>query len=137
MLHCRRSGPPGTPIAFETCFGWVLASNTDSHLPIPQLATCHVSCATGGELLRRFCEVEDSPLSELTLSPEERSAVQHLEAMQSRTRVGFVIPLPKQTDIKALGESRSQAVQHFLSRKKNLHSRNQFHEFCKIMREYF
>ena len=103
----------------------MLAGNTDSHLPIPQLATCHVSCATGDELLRRFWEVDDSPLSESALSPEERSAIQHFKAMQSHTKVGrFVIPLPKWTDVKALGESRLQAVQRFRSLERNLHSRN-------------
>ena len=29
MLLGWRSGPPGYPIAFETCFGWVLAGTVD------------------------------------------------------------------------------------------------------------
>ena len=68
VLHGRRSGPPGTPIAFETRFGWVLAGPTESSSPVPQVATHHVSCTTGDEVLRRFWEVEDGPLSETTLS---------------------------------------------------------------------
>ena len=138
ILHGRRSGPPGMPIAFETCFGWVLAGNTDSQLPIPRIATCHVSCNTGNKLLRNFWVIEDSPLSEPAMSPEERCAVQHFKTMQSRTIDGrFVVPLPKRTDVKGLGESRSHAVQRFLSLERNLRSKNQFNEFRNVMREYF
>ena len=126
------------PIAFETCFGWVLAGSTDSQLPIPRIATCHVSCNTGDELLRKFWEIEDSPLSEPAMSPEERCAVQHFKTTQSRTIDGrFVVPLPKRTDVKGLGESRSHAVQRFLSLERNLRSKNQFNEFRNVMREYF
>ena len=76
MLHGRWSGPPGTPIAFETCFGWVLAGCTESCSLLPQVTTCHVSFTTGDEVLRKFWEMEEGPLSETTLSPEERSAIQ-------------------------------------------------------------
>ena len=116
VLHGQRSGPPGTPIAFETRFGWVLAGPTESSSPVPQVATHHVSCTTGDEVLRRFWEVEDGPLSETTLSPEERSAVQHFKMNHTRTKEGrFMVPLPKQENAKPLGESRSQAVHRFLS----------------------
>ena len=138
ILHGRRSGPPGTPLAFGTCFGWVLAGSTESSSPVPQVATYHASCATGDEILRRFWEVEDSPLSETTLSPEERSAVQHFKVNHTRTKEGrFVVPVPKRENVKHLGESRSQAVRRFLSLERNLYSKNQFHEFAAVMNEYF
>ena len=54
ILHGRRGGPTGTPMAFETHFGWVLAGSTDSCSPSPEVATCHVSCATGDDLLQKF-----------------------------------------------------------------------------------
>ena len=135
ILHGRRSGPPGTPIAFETCFGWVLAGSTESCSPVPQIATYHVSCVTGDEIL---WEVEDGPLSETTLTPEERSAVHHFKVNQTRTKDGrFVVPLPKRENVKPLGESRSRAVQRFLSLERNLQSKNQFQEFGAVMEEYF
>ena len=116
ILHGRRSGLPGTPIAFETCFRWVLAGSTECCSLAPQVATYHVLCATGDDVLRKFWEVEDGPLSETTLSPEERSAVHHFKVNQTRTKDGrFMVPLPKRENAKLLGESRSQAVQRFLS----------------------
>ena len=54
MLHGRWRGPPGTPVAFETLFGWVLAGSTQSFSPDVNVTTCHVSCATGNEILRKF-----------------------------------------------------------------------------------
>lgn len=138
ILHGRRSGPPGTPTAFETRLGWVLAGSTESCSIVPQVATYHVSCATGDEILRKFWEVEDSPLSEATLSPEERSAIQHFKANQTRTKDGrFIVPLPKRENVKPLGESRSQAIHRFLALERTLHSKNQFQEFGAVMKEYF
>ena len=39
ILHGQRSGPPGTPIAFETCFEWVLTGSTESCSLVPQVVT--------------------------------------------------------------------------------------------------
>jgi hypothetical protein len=41
-LHGRRTGPPGTPVAFETVFGWVLAGLTNQLSP-EACATSHHS----------------------------------------------------------------------------------------------
>ena len=135
ILHGRRSGPSGTPIAFETCFGWVLAGSTEFCSLVPHVTTHHVSCATGDEILRKFWEVEDGPLSETIFSPEEWSAVQHFKANQTRTKDGrFVVPLPKRENAKHLGES---IYQRFLSLERSLWSRNQFQNFAVVMEEYF
>ena len=34
LLHGRWFGPPGSPVAFETEFGWVLAGETESCAPV-------------------------------------------------------------------------------------------------------
>ena len=82
--------------------------------------------------------MEDGPLLETILSPEERSAVRHFKANQTCTRDGrFVVPLPKRENAKCLGESRSQAVQRFLSLERSLWSSNQFQNFAAVMEEYF
>ena len=41
MLHGRRTGPPGSPTAFETTFGWVLAGGVDPHATIARIASHH------------------------------------------------------------------------------------------------
>ncbi len=138
LLHGRRSGPPGTPVAFETLFGWVLAGSTEVCGPSNQVATHHVLCVTGDDILRRFWEIEDDPLSETFLSPEERSVVQHFKTNHSRTENGrFVVPLPKRENTKPLGESRSQAVRRFLSLERTLHANSRFNELGEVMEEYF
>ncbi len=153
LLHSGRCGAPGTPVALETLFGWVLASSTDSlHptvdiarwvlasstdslLPTVDIATCHASCTTiGDELIRRFWETEDGPLGDTSLTSEDLLAIKHFETKHSRATHGrFVIPLPRRADTKSLGESRSAAVRWFLSLERKLHSNDQFKAFGKIM----
>ena len=138
VLHGRRSGPIGTPIAFETHFGWVLAGSTEACSPVPEVATYHISCATGDDLLQKFWETEESPLTEPALSPEERSAIQHFKANHTRAENDrFIVPLPKRENVKQLGESRTQAIRRFLSLERNLQSKDQFQDFGAVMEEYF
>ena len=111
LLHGRWSGPPGTPVAFETCLGWVLAGSTDVFFPTGQITTCHVSCLMGDDILRKFWEIEESPLSEASLSLEEPSTVQHFKTNHRLTENGrFIVPHPRRENTKPLGESQSQAV---------------------------
>ena len=137
LLHGRRFGPPGSPVAFETQFGWVLAGETESCAPADLITTYHTSLLSGDDILHKFWEVEERPLSDSVLSPEERTVVHHFRDNHSRTDSGrFVVPLPKKPDAKAIGESRSQAVRRFLSLERSLHAKNQFDEFGSVMREY-
>ena len=138
LLHGRRTGPPNSPTAFETQFGWVLAGKTNSCTPTQQIATHHVTLSSGNDTLCKFWEIEEPPLSDVALSLEERSVMQHFKENHSRTPEGrFVVPLPKKPDIHPLGESRSQAVRRFMSLERSLHSRDQFGEFSTVMDEYF
>ena len=54
MMHGRQFGLPGSPIAFETVLGWVLADITESCTPAPHVVTHHVSLLTGDDLLHKF-----------------------------------------------------------------------------------
>ena len=51
LLHSRWAGPPGFPVAFK------LAGNTDSCAPTNHVATYHVSCITGHDILRQVWEI--------------------------------------------------------------------------------
>ena len=136
----RRIGPPGSPSAFETEFGWVLAGNINSHTPSRLITSHHTftSFVTGDEILRKFWEIEERPNDQTSLSPEERNVVQHFKENHSRTTDGrFVVPLPKRQHTKPIGESRSQAVKRFLSLERSLHSKAQFDDFNAVMAEYF
>ena len=127
LLSGRRFGQPGTPTAFEIHFGWVLAGSVEGSTTADHLVSYHISLTSSDNVLRRFWEIKDSPLSEVGLSPEERSVVQHFEANHSRASTGrFVVPLPKKGNVRPIGESRSQAVRRFLSLEHTLHAKKQF-----------
>ena len=111
----RWFGPPGSPSAFETGFGWVLAGRLES-LESNHVTSHHASFITGDDLLRQFWEIEESPNSKVCLSPEEWTVMQHFKETNYRGNAGrFVVPLPKKTHAKPIGESRSEAVRRFLS----------------------
>ena len=59
LLHGRRTGSPGTPAAFETVFGWVLAGSTAHCTPGSIVASHHTFVTTDDDLLRRFWEIEE------------------------------------------------------------------------------
>lgn len=102
VIYRRRFGPHGSPVAFETEFGWVLAGETSSCAPTNHVTTYHTSLISGDDVLRKFSE---KPLSDSTLSLEERTVVHHFRDNHSRTDSGkFVVPLPKKPDTKPIGE---------------------------------
>ena len=138
LLQGWRSGPPGSPVAFETKFGWILAGKTGNLLSAcSNIASHHVAVASGDELLHKFWEIEENPNNKSNLSPEERTVVQHFNDHHTRTESGrFVVPLPKNPHAKQLGESRAQAIRRFLSLERSLHSKGQFQEFSEVMEEY-
>ena len=136
LLHGRRSGPPGTPVAFETKFGWVLAGRTNHGTP-SSAASHHAATISGDDLLRKFWEIEECPGATPSYSPEERAVVRHFAENHRRSQDGrFVVPLPRNTQAKQLGESRSSAVRRFLSLERSLRSKGQFVEFATVMNEY-
>ncbi len=61
LLHGRRTGPPGSPVALETGFGWVLSGCTDpsastDHTNFHVIAL-HTSTACGDDILLSFWEI--------------------------------------------------------------------------------
>ena len=134
----RRIGAPGSPSAFETEFGWVLAGKLDVNASNHSIVSHYVSVVTGDDLLRKFWEIEECPNDQSYLTPEERLVVQHFKDNHSRSEDSrFIVPLPKKPHAKSLGESRSQAVRRFLSLERSLHAKEQFDEFDSVMNEYF
>jgi len=50
----RRTGVAGSPSAFETDFGWVLAGETSTYVSHLSLTSFHVTTFAGDDMLRRF-----------------------------------------------------------------------------------
>ena len=138
LLHGRRAGSTGTPVAFETVFGWVLAGPTDQLSPENCIATHHALVATGDDLLRKFWEIEESTKHESNLSPEEKFVVQHFDENHCRTSDGrFIVPLPKKPHAPPLGESRTLAVRRFLCLERSLRAKGEFDAVESVIKEYF
>ena len=124
LLHGWRVSVPGSPIAFETVFGWVLAGPTSNHTPESIVASHHTLVITSDDLLQRVWEIEEETRPELNLSPEEKSVVNHFKGTHRHTPDGrFIVPLPKKPSPPSLGESQSQAVRRFLPLKRSLRSK--------------
>ena len=51
LLHGWRAGSPGTPAAFETVFGWVLAGPTNQTTTESFITSCHALTTSGDDLL--------------------------------------------------------------------------------------
>ena len=106
LLNGRRHGPPGSPSAFETSFGWVLAGTVGCGHPPTQLISHHTSVLSGDDLLRKFWEVEEINANCSILTMEEQFVVEHFNRIHRRDSIGpFIVPLPKKPNAKLLGES--------------------------------
>ena len=137
ICHGRRKGHRGSPTAIKTTFGWVLAGNTNTECP-GTVSSHHVSVLTGDDLLRQFWEVEEKSVANSTLTPEERTVLNHFDVHHSRDSEGrFMVPLPKRPTSSKLGESRTQAVRRFISFERMMHAKGHFEEVEGVIDEYF
>ena len=126
LLQGRWIGAPNSPVTFETEFSWVIAGRTDLCIPTNHVATHHAVPSSGDDIIRKFWEIEEPPMSDPALSPEERTVIQHFKDNHFHTPEGrFVVHLPKKPEAKSLGDSRCQAVQRFLSLECSLQSKGQ------------
>ena len=89
LLYGQRISPPGSPAAFQTKFGWVLAGRTKlfDH-PWHEVTSHFVSVVSDDNFLRKFWEIEESARrdSNRPLSPEEKSVVRHFRETHSRSQ---------------------------------------------------
>ena len=137
-FYGQRTGPPGTPVAFETVFGWILAGPTSQPTSESFVPSHHTFIMAGDDLLRRFWEVEENMKCEPNLLPEERSVLQHFEKNHCRAIDGrFIVSLLKKPHAPLLGESRTHAVQRFLPLERSLRSSDEFGTFDSVIQEYF
>ena len=137
----RRKGPPGSPTAFETDFGWVLGGSTGpvgiSTQTNLHVLTFHSTALSVDDVLRKFWEIEESSSDQACLSAEERAVIHHFDSSHKRSREGrFIVPLLKDPSSQPLGESRSQAVKRFFSLEHSLNSKGRFQDFNAVMQEY-
>lgn len=98
-------------------------------MPVHCVVTHHTSLLSGDDILRKFWELEERSKTDTVLSPEERSVLQHFKAVLT---LADSVPLPKKSDAKSLGESRSH---RFHSLERALHAKGLFGEFEAVIEE--
>ena len=139
MRHGRRVGPPGTPYAFQTAFGWVLAGTVNTKQPsLERVTVCCASVLQGDDLMRKFWEVEECVSRQSALSIEEKTMQQHFDTAHTRDEKGrYIVPLPRKENVVPLGDSRALAKRRFLSLECSLRANDISHEFAEAVCEYF
>ena len=108
ICHSRWRGPPGSPSAFETKFGWVLAGETTSlvsHTSFQCIVTNHSAIETRDEILQRFWKTEERPGDQSNLSVEEHKRNAALRAASFPHKGRSVhVPLAKKSPTPVIGE---------------------------------
>lgn len=142
LLSGIHRGTDEQPIAVSTIFGWTI---TGPYRPLDETAAdkalCHVTTACECDtLLKAFWEVEEvngnSPYNGMT--PEEVSVVDHFKNHHEYTCHGrYQVTLPKRPNHSPLGESRSQAVNRFITTEKTLQRKGTWQPFKNVVEEYF
>jgi hypothetical protein len=138
VLNGRRSGPPHSPVAFETIFGWVLAGPTyeptaSSHASV---VSQHASITLNNDVLHKFWEIEEVPKTE-AVSVEDKCVLEHFRKTHCRKDDGrFEVSLSRRPGTTKLGESRSQALRRLLSLERLLTRKNQQDQFNAVIQEY-
>ncbi|XP_053956160.1 uncharacterized protein LOC128861809 [Anastrepha ludens] len=114
-----RKGPPGTPMAQRTVFGWTLFGNVDGS-ESASLGLQSLHCEVHFDrALTRLWELEEAP-KKAHLTYEERYCEEFFEKTHRRSPDGrFIVELPLKSDV-PLGASRSYAVRSLLSIEKRL-----------------
>ena len=90
----RQTGPPGSPIAIETEFGWVLAGKINVPTPTQTITSYHATITTD-EMLQKFWEVEENPNDHANLSTEEKMVVQHFSENHYCTEEDLLFPFQR------------------------------------------
>ncbi|XP_046628209.1 uncharacterized protein LOC124309036 [Neodiprion virginianus] len=136
-----RRGAPGTPIAQETQFGWVLSGCVSAEAAIPSYGAVQgFQCSLDHELLdlvQQFWKQEEVS-KPLALTSEEERCEQHFRETVSRTASGrYVVRLPLKDNSVELGNSRNPAHQMLLRLEKRFGSDAKLKEaYSSFLREY-
>ena len=88
----------------------------------------HSFTPSSDDTLMKFSEIEEPPSTTPAVTLEEHTVMKQFDAYHCRSKDDtFVVPLPKISHPLILGESRFQAVRHFLSLEHLLNQKNRFH----------
>ncbi|OXA47089.1 LINE-1 retrotransposable element ORF2 protein [Folsomia candida] len=151
ILECGKiSGPPNSPVAIKTSFGWLIGGGS-SDIPLIQprvnatlaqslsSTTTTIGCDPTDEnldaTLRKFWEMDSEPSHRLP-TQEETTIESHFKSTYTRDHAGrFTVQLPFKSPRPKLGSSLNIAMKRLLLLERRLHSnpdaRKQYVDFMK------
>ena len=143
-LPGESKGPPGTPTAWHTVFGWVLRGcytpdkNETKKKTTVLTTTTAESNQTTDALIVRFWEVEDGPKNANALTPEEEKVQEHYLQTHSYDPQAekYTVSLPRREGNSTLGDSRTQALNRARSTEKSLIRKGTLDKFQEVIQEY-
>ncbi|XP_076661131.1 uncharacterized protein LOC143365016 [Halictus rubicundus] len=118
----------------KTQFGWIIGGSA----PVSSIRETHKTLLTNVEFdMKKFWEVEEGPHNSY-FSPSENECESHFKRTVRRLKSGrYIVALPFNEKKQLIGESRTHALNRFLSLERKLTRDSQLRtEYNRIMDEY-
>ena len=141
----KRQGPPNTPMAYLTVFGWAVMG---PYTPDKAIKQSQQSTATSinkedtnlppDEILARLLVMEEPQDKERVFTQEERMVEDHFKRTHSydKEEKRYTVRLPMKGSIEQLGESRGQAVNRAKANDRSLKRRGCHTKYQEVMQKY-
>ena len=144
FVEGRLQGPPNSPAAWHTIFGWTIMGLYEEAKPAEAItASAHFSDSSqanlvSDKLLTRFWVLEEPKHKKGLLTPEEQRVEQHYELTHQYVteEQRYMVSLPKTLSNLQLGESRSQALFRAQANERSLIKKQRWPAFQEVMSEY-
>ena len=133
-----RVGPEGTPVAWKTVFGWAIRGPYTPDSRAPVRATSNLALLTVVEsidrLLTRFLKTEEPFKDTVALTPEEVYVQGHYTDNHVFLPASgrYEVTLPRKPSSSSLGESRTQALQRYISNERSLMRKEAFQKLIQV-----
>ena len=143
LLPERKTGPEGTPTAWNTVLGWGVMGNytpetSSTPQPLPGYTAASKVVDDTDQALVRFWEVEEPPKPACLLSLEEQKIQEHYDSTHAFVpHAGkYMVSLPKKDTELELGESRNKALIRFQRNEASLLKKGTWSKFQAVVQEY-
>ena len=143
LLEEDRRGPPGTPMAWLTVFGWTVMGPYTPDSPEPQqLAIINVATSTADlttdALLSKMWILEEPQEKYRIFTQEEQQVEAHFDATHTydEEEKRYTVRLPMKNSTLQLGDSRGQALNRAKAKERSLVKKGCWSQFQAVIQEY-
>ena len=138
-----RTGTESQPMAQATEFGWVVSGPATRADPSSAIHAANITHLQTEEplnnLIQQFWFSEEAPGDEeISLSDQEKQAESHYLSNLSYSSHDsrYQVTLPKKPELFPLGDSKTQAVNRYLSNERSLLRKNVWEPFQAVVQQY-